>query len=264
PEDETPATPRHGSGSPTRSENTSVLENAGPKDRWVLLNLDEKPNRVQSTPPSPTHPSPPRRGLTNTPASGVVSLVGARTSLAHELHAVVKPPRSGTGGPPSPDGPQEPTPGTPSFLNELPLQGHPEDDGFNELEESSGYSTPGNRTEMEDDQANADSDHELFHTPPESVDPPSQNSSFLLDDIGPFIISISEDPVRINGHFCDVFEGIHSTAGRVALKRPRIGGTGDDEEVIKLSETADALKYLHQNGVVHGDIKGTNILIDDN
>lgn len=31
----------------------------------------------------------------------------------------------------------------------------------------------------------------------------------------------------------------------------------------QLCETADALNYLHQNGVVHGDIKGSNILIDD-
>ncbi|KIO31710.1 hypothetical protein M407DRAFT_67497, partial [Tulasnella calospora MUT 4182] len=31
-----------------------------------------------------------------------------------------------------------------------------------------------------------------------------------------------------------------------------------------LCETADALRYVHANGVVHGDIKGSNILIDDN
>ncbi|KAG9042266.1 hypothetical protein FS837_011086 [Tulasnella sp. UAMH 9824] len=319
-EDEIAATPP---SSPTRSETMSALEDPGPKGRSVLFNLDEEPNRVQSTPPSPIHPSPPRRGLTNTPVSEKASLVEARAPPAHEHHVVVKPPRSGAGSPPSPDDDQETILGTQSFLKELPLQGDPEDDIFNELEGSSGYSTPGNRREKEDGQGNTDSDHELFHTPPESFDPPSQNSSSPLGDIGSFIVYISEDPVRINGHFCDVFEGLHSKAGKVALKRPRIGGTGDEEEVIKrfereakawrslhhphileflgtfkrrrhlylvspfidngtlveyiavhpevnrpdapqLSETADALNYLHQNGVVHGDIKGTNILVDDN
>lgn len=60
-------------------------------------------------------------------------------------------------------------------------------------------------------------------------------SSPLVDDIGSFITSISKDPVRLNGHFCDVFEGMHSTAGRVALKRPRIGGMiGDEEATVRV------------------------------
>ncbi|KAG8923689.1 hypothetical protein FRC00_005962, partial [Tulasnella sp. 408] len=195
-----------------------------------------------------------------------------------------------------------------------------EDDNFDELEESSGYSTPGNPREMEDDQVNAGLDHELFRTPPESFDQPSPNSPSSLNDIGSFIVYNSQDPVRINASFCDIIEGVHSTAGRVALKRPRINLTDDTTSLRRfeaearrwqslkhphilsflgaftrdgylylvspfidngkiieyinvyphvnrirlLCEAADAINYLHQTNIVHGDIKGGSILIDHN
>ncbi|KAG9044050.1 hypothetical protein FS837_008844 [Tulasnella sp. UAMH 9824] len=87
--------------------------------------------------------------------------------------------------------------------------------------------------------------------------------SVVIDDIGSSVTSVSSVPVKVNGRFCDVFEGMHVTAGKVALKRPRIGATGYDEGVIRLHETADAICYLHRTDVVHGDIKGSNILISD-
>ncbi|KAG9016629.1 hypothetical protein FRB90_002744 [Tulasnella sp. 427] len=123
----------------------------------------------------------------------------------------------------------------------------------------------------------------------------------LIDDIGLAITWISPIPLKINGHFCDLFQGMHSRVGRIALKRPRIGGTGYDDVIIRegvsdsnekpqpgggsvirtflsslgpsnvtvtsiLSEshqTADALQYLHKEEIVHGDIKAGNILIND-
>ncbi|KAG8995836.1 hypothetical protein FRB90_000080 [Tulasnella sp. 427] len=91
----------------------------------------------------------------------------------------------------------------------------------------------------------------------------SASLSTLMDDIGSLITSMSSVAVKINGRFCDVFEGLHVTAGKVALKRPRIGSTGYDTDVIRIYQTADAICYLHANGVVHGDIKGSNILISD-
>ncbi|KAG9035109.1 hypothetical protein FS837_002030 [Tulasnella sp. UAMH 9824] len=140
----------------------------------------------------------------------------------------------------------------------------------------------------------------------------------LIDDIGLSITWISPMPVKVNGHFCDVFEGIHVEVGKVALKRPRVDSTGYDDAVrfereaatwrnlrhphiLKflgtfrrdghiyfvspfinngtlveyiaarpgtnrirlLCETADAIQYLHKEGVVHGDLKAGNILIED-
>lgn len=45
---------------------------------------------------------------------------------------------------------------------------------------------------------------------------------------------ISPTPVKVNGHFCDVFEGMHLIVGRVALKRPRTGAAGYNEDVIRV------------------------------
>ncbi|KAG8921294.1 hypothetical protein FRC01_000322 [Tulasnella sp. 417] len=154
----------------------------------------------------------------------------------------------------------------------------------------------------------------------EAYTPPTA-TILLSDDIRNSITWISPYPVKINGRFCDVFEGNHTKAGRVALKRPRIGATGYDDVILRrfereaaawrmlrhphvlrflgtlkygghiyfvspfikngtlveyigdypdvnriqlLCETADAVHYLHKEGIVHGDLKANNILIDDN
>ncbi|KAG8974853.1 hypothetical protein FRC05_006786 [Tulasnella sp. 425] len=142
----------------------------------------------------------------------------------------------------------------------------------------------------------------------------------LADDIGRAITWISPFPINLNGHFCDLYEGMHLTAGKVALKRPRISATGYDDVVVRrferevaawrklrhphileflgtfkrdghlyfvspfikngtmveyiarypdvnriklMCETADAVQYLHKEGIVHGDLKANNILIGD-
>ncbi|KAG8921109.1 hypothetical protein FRC00_009120, partial [Tulasnella sp. 408] len=66
-----------------------------------------------------------------------------------------------------------------------------------------------------------------------STDQPSRTPSPLVDDISSQITWISPTASKVNGHFCDVFEGKHSTAGKVALKRPRIGATGYDAVIIR-------------------------------
>ncbi|KAG9030159.1 hypothetical protein FS837_003350, partial [Tulasnella sp. UAMH 9824] len=118
--------------------------------------------------------------------------------------------------------------------------------------------------------------------------------SHIVHDIGHLIIEMTQLPFSVTGGFCDVFKGIHRTAGVVALKRPRVAGEGYDETIIRrfereaatwrrlkhrhileflgtfewdghfylLSQTADAINYLHTEGVLHGDIKASNILIN--
>ncbi|KAG8917803.1 hypothetical protein FRC01_002202 [Tulasnella sp. 417] len=160
-----------------------------------------------------------------------------------------------------------------------------------------------------------------FNVAPALPRDPATDSITPLDDIGLAITWISPTPVRVNGHFCDVLEGTHVKAGKVALKRPRIGLAGYDDVIVRrfereaetwrrlshphileflgtfkrdghmyfvspfinngtlveyiavhpdvnrirlLCETADAVQYLHKEGVVHGDIKACNILIGDN
>ncbi|KAG8915103.1 hypothetical protein FRC00_007880 [Tulasnella sp. 408] len=102
------------------------------------------------------------------------------------------------------------------------------------------------------------------------------------DDIGHLITITSSTAVFVTGRFGDIFEGKHETVGKVALKRPRIGGSSEEKDVIRngtlldylkerpdinrvrlLCETASAINYLHENEVVHGDIKASNMLIDD-
>ncbi|KAG8912373.1 Transcriptional regulatory protein sin3, partial [Tulasnella sp. 417] len=83
-------------------------------------------------------------------------------------------------------------------------------------------------------------------------------------DVGLGISRISPLPIKITGHFCDLFEGVHTEAGRVALKRPRIDATGYNDTVLRLCDTADAVQYLHKEGIVHGDLKANNILVGDN
>ncbi|KAG9035057.1 hypothetical protein FS837_002042 [Tulasnella sp. UAMH 9824] len=65
------------------------------------------------------------------------------------------------------------------------------------------------------------------------------------DDISHFIISVSSQPICINGRFGDVFKGTHKTVGEVALKRLRIGGSALGEQVIRRFEReADTWRRL--------------------
>lgn len=58
-------------------------------------------------------------------------------------------------------------------------------------------------------------------------------ASTSVADVGDLITWICPRAVKVNGHFCDVFEGTHSRVGKVALKRPRIGAAEDSEDVTR-------------------------------
>ncbi|KAG8915185.1 hypothetical protein FRC00_006842 [Tulasnella sp. 408] len=103
-------------------------------------------------------------------------------------------------------------------------------------------------------------DWAVVQTPPTN----SLLTTYSDDNFGQFISDMGPQPIHINGHFGDVFKGFHQTVGEVALKRLRIGGTGDEERIIRLAEAASAIDYLHQEKeMVHGDIKASNLLVSD-
>lgn len=64
------------------------------------------------------------------------------------------------------------------------------------------------------------------------------NVASPTDDIGAFISFISSAPVNVSGNFSDIFEGVHPTAGRVAIIRPRFSPTDD---------TAIRVRALHHD-----------------
>ncbi|KAG8894746.1 hypothetical protein FRC00_008512, partial [Tulasnella sp. 408] len=69
-------------------------------------------------------------------------------------------------------------------------------------------------------------------TPPTQEKEPNPGESLVIpSDIGSSITWISPVALKVNGHFCDLYEGSHLVQGKVALKRPRIGATGYDEEI---------------------------------
>lgn len=48
-------------------------------------------------------------------------------------------------------------------------------------------------------------------------------------DVSSSITWISSIALKVSGHFCDVYEGTHVVRGKVALKRPRLGGLAYNE-----------------------------------
>ncbi|KAG8901503.1 hypothetical protein FRC00_006725 [Tulasnella sp. 408] len=68
---------------------------------------------------------------------------------------------------------------------------------------------------------------------------PMKVETLLVDsdpggDLESLVFCISPVAVSIDGGYGDVFEGTHKTLGRVALKRPRVSGTGYNEDVVRV------------------------------
>ncbi|KAG9043305.1 hypothetical protein FS837_009768 [Tulasnella sp. UAMH 9824] len=76
-------------------------------------------------------------------------------------------------------------------------------------------------------------------------------------------VDIEALPFNISGHFGDIFRGKHPNYGVLALKRLRMGPE-ENPESVRLREIATALSFLHSSKIIHGDIKGRNVLVSPN
>ncbi|KAG8908802.1 hypothetical protein FRB99_003040 [Tulasnella sp. 403] len=78
---------------------------------------------------------------------------------------------------------------------------------------------------------------------------------------GATLVVESAFPFHTTGRFFDMYLARDSAGRKLALKRPMF--TGDRYIVggIRLREAADGFAYLHDQGITHGDVKGSNILV---
>ncbi|KAG8908768.1 hypothetical protein FRB99_003006 [Tulasnella sp. 403] len=72
----------------------------------------------------------------------------------------------------------------------------------------------------------------------------------------------SPDPFSISGGFGDIFVGRDEHGNKVAAKRAKCTA-GIEADTLRLRESADAIAYLHDQSILHGDIKASNVLVSD-
>ncbi|KAG8908803.1 hypothetical protein FRB99_003041 [Tulasnella sp. 403] len=70
-------------------------------------------------------------------------------------------------------------------------------------------------------------------------------------------------PFNTTGRFSDMYRAQDSRERRLALKRPRFAEDQYTVDDVRLREAADGLAYIHEHGIIHGDVKGSNVLVSD-
>ncbi|THH03006.1 hypothetical protein EW145_g6610 [Phellinidium pouzarii] len=105
------------------------------------------------------------------------------------------------------------------------------------------------------------SDNSLFSTP---VHSPKDTLEWLLLQFADLDLTEKlneEEQMKASGGFADVYFGKLLDGTLVAIKRVRMHLQGDDLITAKIEGIANGLRYLHKEGVVHGDLKAANVVV---
>lgn len=71
-----------------------------------------------------------------------------------------------------------------------------------------------------------------------------------IEDIGQSITMTNDQASDITGHFCDLFHGMHTTYGKVALKRPRVKHQNYNKGDVRVSSLRHAGRPLVESSLL--------------
>ncbi|KAG6819970.1 hypothetical protein H0H93_006946 [Arthromyces matolae] len=72
----------------------------------------------------------------------------------------------------------------------------------------------------------------------------------------------SQDLPETSGDFSDIYKGVFRERA-VCLKAIRLYNSTNYEQFLQAFDVVQGLQFLHKSGIIHGDLKGTNVLINE-